>query len=790
MDVYECNMPCVCDNASMSVNHHNFDDMLLEVMGVVDIPNIKLLKKKAKKCHKNLSRFIGEKEDLPLLKRKPAQAGPAPASLDSDKPLLKSGKRKMMFAPFVAGMFFSRKRKAIEILPESVKTLWNKWELRSMVIFSLFLQGILMVLGKSRNHSRRNWVRIILWLAYLWADTVATASLGVLSSNQGESEGGFVDPNYVITVFWAPFLLLHLGGPDTITAYSLEDNELWLRHLLGLLVQVGGVVYVFLTTWTSTNALYFMAIPIFFAGIIKYGERTWVLMSASSEHFRDSMLSPPDPGPNYARFMEEYKSKKQEGFKVCSEKKQDAQKEENYSYEGVETDSRIPEARILNTAYMFFEIFKKLPANLILSFHDIQKSQYFIKTSSCDEAFKLIEVELGFMYDVFHTKAVLVHSFKGVVFRLITSTCTVAVFVAFFKIEKHIYSRVDVSITYILLVGAILLEFYAFVVLVCSDWTIVWLRKHKNFGVDLLYHFISLILRSRNKRWSNAMGQYNLIRYCLKDNPAKYRYNNSVDVPPELKILIFEEFQNRIDANHSDGREANEFCAYRGDKVIAKIENISDETKDENLELLKQSVKEEFDKSILLWHIATDLCYYWDQEKKCSSMCDSYCKASKLLSDYMMHLLVMCPFMLPNGIGETRVRDTCAEARGFFKERKSITNVTQACLNLKEVNTEIPPSDVKGDRSKSVLFDACRLAKSLQFLENNSRIENKWKLVEQVWVEMLSYAASHCGWQNHAQQLRRGGELLTHVWLLMAHFGFTEQYQISTGHAKVKLIVQ
>ncbi|KAL4625394.1 hypothetical protein ACB092_05G022700 [Castanea dentata] len=696
----------------------------------------------------------------------------------------------MMFAPFVAGMFFSRKRKAIEILPESVKTLWNKWELRSMVIFSLFLQGILMVLGKSRKHSRRNWIRIILWLAYLWADTVATASLGVLSSNQGESEGGFVDPNYVITVFWAPFLLLHLGGPDTITAYSLEDNELWLRHLLGLLVQVGGVVYVFLTAWTSTNALYFMAIPIFFSGIIKYGERTWVLMSASSEHFRDSMLSPPDPGPNYARFMEEYKSKKQEGFKVCSEKKQDAQKEENFSYEGVETDSRIPEARILNTAYMFFEIFKKLPANLILSFHDIQKSQYFIKTSSCDEAFKLIEVELGFMYDVFHTKAVLVHSFKGVVFRLITSTCTVSVFVAFFKIEKHIYSRVDVSITYILLVEAILLEFYAFVVLVCSDWTIVWLRKHKNFGVDLLYYFISLILRSRNKRWSNAMGQYNLIWYCLKDNIAKYRYNNSVDVPPELKILIFEEFQNRIDANYSDGREANEFCAYRGDKVIAKIEKISDETKDENLELLKESVKEEFDISILLWHIATDLCYYWDQEKKCSSICDSYCKASKLLSDYMMHLLVMCPFMLPNGIGETRVRDTCAEARGFFKERKSITNVTQACLNLKEVNTEIPPSDVKGDRSKSVLFDACRLAKSLQFLENNSRIENKWKLVEQVWVEMLSYAASHCGWQNHAQQLRRGGELLTHVWLLMAHFGFTEQYQISTGYAKVKLIVQ
>ena len=30
IDVCECNMPCVCENASMSVNPYNCDDMLLE----------------------------------------------------------------------------------------------------------------------------------------------------------------------------------------------------------------------------------------------------------------------------------------------------------------------------------------------------------------------------------------------------------------------------------------------------------------------------------------------------------------------------------------------------------------------------------------------------------------------------------------------------------------------------------------------------------------------------------------------------------------------------------------
>ena len=61
MDVCECNVPCVCENASMSVNPHNCDDILLESMGVVDIPNIKILKKDAQKFEKKLSKLFCEK---------------------------------------------------------------------------------------------------------------------------------------------------------------------------------------------------------------------------------------------------------------------------------------------------------------------------------------------------------------------------------------------------------------------------------------------------------------------------------------------------------------------------------------------------------------------------------------------------------------------------------------------------------------------------------------------------------------------------------------------------------
>ena len=64
LDVDDCSMPRVCKNASMSIYPHDCDDMLLESLGVVDIPNEKLFKKNAKKFQKNFSKLFCENDDL------------------------------------------------------------------------------------------------------------------------------------------------------------------------------------------------------------------------------------------------------------------------------------------------------------------------------------------------------------------------------------------------------------------------------------------------------------------------------------------------------------------------------------------------------------------------------------------------------------------------------------------------------------------------------------------------------------------------------------------------------
>ena len=55
------------------------------------------------------------------------------------------------------------------------------------------------------------------------ADWVAIVALGVISNSLGdviESNGIDELPNdgIQLTAFWAPLLLLHLGGPDTVTS--------------------------------------------------------------------------------------------------------------------------------------------------------------------------------------------------------------------------------------------------------------------------------------------------------------------------------------------------------------------------------------------------------------------------------------------------------------------------------------------------------------------------------------------------------------------------------------------
>ncbi|KAJ6741500.1 hypothetical protein OIU85_015674 [Salix viminalis] len=210
----------------------------------------------------------------------------------------------------------------------------------------------------------------------------------------------------------------------------------------------------------------------------------------------------------------------------------------------------------------------------------------------------------------------------------------------------------------------------------------------------------------------------------------------------------------------------------RGDQVIGREKCLGN---------FGWSVKlPDFNESLLTWHIATDICYHDDVRKNGGEDANipPNCKMSIELSNYMVYLLVDYPFLLPRGIGNERYIQTCSAVNDDATLLERIISDQHSSWDFGRTISKLQ----KSRRKVSVLCAGFKLAKSLQTLVGRDDWENerKWKMISQVWVEMLTYAASHCGWKEHAQTLTRGGELLTHVCLLMAHLGLSEQC-LATG---------
>ncbi|EOA12934.1 hypothetical protein CARUB_v10025913mg [Capsella rubella] len=783
-----------------------------------------------------------------------------------------------------------------EMIPPRVKKLWDKWNIRGIIILSLILQTILIFFAPSRRRTAKKLFLVLIWSAYLLADWAADYAVGQISDSQ-EEEAEKHSKNSELLAFWSPFLLLHLGGPDTITALALEDNELWNRHLFGLVCQALATVYVILLS--IPNRLLTPTIIMLVGGVIKYVERTAALFSASLDKFKESMLQDPDPGANYAKLMEEYEAKRNMNMPTEVIMMEDPE-EGREGKTPVRPEAKLTPLQVVQYAYKYYNIFKGLLVDLIFTIQERDESREFFDSLTAEEALRIIEVELGLIYDCLFTKAEILHNKTGVVFRFIALGCLVASLCLFMMTKKNQYDGFDVALTYALLICGIALDFIALLMFSVSDWTIARLRDLKDDlyekdtwadGVlNWILDFKTLKWKrsncspdghkvlSRNfflRRWSEYIHAYNLIGFCLgirpkrihhtkgtihrffdqtihilcidtvinktirgtrqfgrfltrlskidnqvmrtillflrllglliydfldffgiKDLVEEIRFTVSDRLTKELWEFIFQEV--RLKHRFAEDQESSkDISSARGNWTLLEASRNKKEDGPDYAVLLRYVTEKDYDQSILLWHIATELFYQEQMKIKVTEKQElSNREFSKILSDYMMYLIIVQPTLMSavSGIAKIRFVDTCAEAKDFFSRRNIYESkneeenlVNEASRAILSVNTDVDPMAVKGDRCKSVFFDASVLAKEMRRLKDEG--ENMWEVVSKVWVEMLCYAAIHCSSQEHASQLSKGGELINFVWLLMTHFGLGDQFQVNRDDARAKLIV-
>jgi hypothetical protein len=190
-----------------------------------------------------------------------------------------------------------------------MKRFYDEWNIQGFVLLSLWLQTILILFAPLKKRTRNSKVALLSLVAYLVADWAVSIAVGLITCSQKEildqhDYQKYPDDEYVdILAFWAPFLLLH-HLPE-------QDNTgLWQRQFIGLLNRVVNAFTVFSQSLPK-NKLSVPTILLFVAGTLKYGERTYALFLANPNKVRESMLKTPDAGPNYAKIMEEYASKKE-----------------------------------------------------------------------------------------------------------------------------------------------------------------------------------------------------------------------------------------------------------------------------------------------------------------------------------------------------------------------------------------------------------------------------------------------------------------------------------------------
>ncbi|KAF8644162.1 hypothetical protein HU200_066536 [Digitaria exilis] len=646
--------------------------------------------------------------------------------------------------------------------------LWNGWETQTLVLVSLGWQVVLLLLAGIRRQEGQRGRKVILWLVYQFADSTAIYTIGHLALTGAAEQRQLV-------AFWAPFLLLHLGGPDNITAYSLQDNELWLRHLQNLIIQILGVGYVLYNNIAGNNLILLAAILMSVVGVVKYAERTHALRCSNLDHIRSSRKD---------------LIAKHHQFHVLDQKFDEEAGDEFY----------------VRRAHSLFYVCKHAIVDSWIEKDPENRNSLEILQNLSKEDYRavwtLMEVELSLMYDLLYTKAGVIHTWQGYCIRVLSPLAVSASLLLFQFGGKDGHREMDVTaiyVTYTLLVGALIIETGSLLTALGSSWTYAflcatrwsWLR---NVALCTgrwyrLRRFIQMITGSggRNlseRRWSGKMDQYNLLHYCSRHDRTYirlvgtflqmlgfkewwigYYYSKTIDIPDYLKKKLFDYIHDGFGGDDIENieRSLNAQGLIRkkwGQETVLKEFREDDGTYKKEVEkTVNYLFGVEFQECIIVWHIGTDV--FLNQSSGVVDATDAadLINAIRMLSNYLFFLLVDRPYMLP-GLPQTSL---------YLRTRENLENMwNENSQSRDELATILYDKNPSYSDEVPRLSNAIRVTKLLRDLQKRkgSKLATLGVLLN-LWMDILMHAANRCSRESHAKKLSDGGELITALWLMI-----------------------
>ncbi|CAD6264259.1 unnamed protein product [Miscanthus lutarioriparius] len=659
--------------------------------------------------------------------------------------------------------------------------VWNRWAIQILLLLSLGMHVLLLPLAGIRRRRAPMLLRVPLWLVYHLADTIGIYAIGILSLSSAPRE-------HRLMPFWAPFLLLHRGGPDSIGAYAFHDNQLWLRHLQLFVVKVLAVTYVLYILLPRGDTFLALASLLMWAvGVAKYGEKVAAIRGGNKSSIRSSLTKKPpaarhhhvhhwDHGvPNKAAAVDEEEAHLRHAhhmFHFCKRAKVDPS--------WLEKD---PEHSTLE----MLRALKKQDARGMWAFAELQ---------------------LSLLYDVLYTKSAVVHTWPGYLPppRLVSRHRRRVPAVPFQWQRRRRRRRRG---RHLRLAGRGL--GHGDGVGAERAGLLVDLRLPVHHAVELAPLVKTIQGRSVSvRRWSGEMGQYNMLHFCSRHRRAhrplagrmamalgfeywwnRKHYSATADISDELRQGLFRYVQSLTETGlnsqgvirKSWGQEALE----REDKGL--YERIK---RDRNLGV-------EFQEGVIIWHIGTDIFLARSRsgveeaarggDEDAAADLLLVVKSIRTLSNYMMFLLVNHPDMLP-GLAQGMVyrrtcenlSDRCKNQQGRHLINRDIGAKLGEMFCLQDGPASVPEQQLshvhelankvyeempKYSQSVPRLCYANGVAVELLGRVKEKGVEAVLRLLLDVWMDFVVYAANRCSRESHAKKLSSGGELTSVVWMMV-----------------------
>jgi len=686
---------------------------------------------------------------------------------------------------------------------QSIRTVEGQLvRLEVLVLLSSLLLVVLVVLSPYRHQRGDKSFRFLVWAVYTLATVLVPYTIGLLEA------GPFHDQTFVL---WGAVLLVQAGA-DSLSAYNLRDVEQWKRALLQQGLQILMVLWL-MVRCEGRNKSYSATIWIFWIlSIAKAHAKFQALREASKA---DSLMM------KHTKVVADYMMAEHESGHVS-----DAATMQGYRYifhgEGLtlpyfsKPDYRTAIARacafttvdtvwqwidgqsasvfsrehggILKDIALSFTLFKLLKRRFCKYEHGeagrpktrrLVVSGLLRDEADYTRAFRVVEMELAFLYDFFYTRH---QSHTQYVGMTVVFVLPVIVWNAVSGAFSRHYHRTSLEQTVngVDVIHCITIVLMVIVVVVLAvesrindqKWRVVddlhtltgssritWKGEAVPFDDGSRKQALKLVKKRKHRKlmgrnWDRKLGQYSLLHRfgyhprnlasilslgLIEPTRDGQKSSKKVELPEEVVVRVLSRFKAN-DGHLADGRSALAANDAAQLSWACKLPTLIH--------------------TVLAWHIGTTICEVTTPQHQAPLTGDRL--VAKCLSDYCAYLVAFVPDMLPGHGYDTRriFNAVVTEAREYLA---GCGTMRARCVKLLELQCS----------ERTILGMGAKLGSELRYRVHDRA--RRWKVLADFWAELVLFLAPSSDADVHAQKLATGGEFMTHLWALLIHAGILER---------------